>query len=378
MKFLTAKETALWEEAYNFLSQCYKELKLENELPQRLEQVRAEIQSSRTYHHTFKELEFGARVAWRNNVRCIGRIYWKTLKIFDARQLSTTEEIYQALSNHLKFATNKGNIRSAITIFRQKMPDEPNGIQIENSQLIRYAGYPQPNGTIIGDPAQLKLTQQCLQLGWKPPQQSNFDILPWLITLPEQPTAIKEAPLNLIKEVPLEHPTFEWWKTLQLKWHAVPVISDMILEIGGIQYTAAPFNGWYMGTEIGSRNLGDQHRYNLLPQIAQKMGLDTSQSFLLWKDRALVELNTSVLYSFQKYQVKINDHHEASDYFIHFEDTEKKQGRTIAADWSWIVPPMSASATAVFHKEYENKTVNPNFYYRTPDNPQQCPFKSSK
>ena len=372
MKFLTAKETALWEEAYNFLSQCYKELKLENELPQRLEQVQAEIQSSRTYYHTFKELEFGARVAWRNNVRCIGRIYWKTLKIFDARQLSTTEEIYQALSNHLRYATNEGNIRSAITIFRQKMPDEPKGIQIENSQLIRYAVYTQPNGTIVGDPAQSKLTQQCIQLGWKPSQQTNFDILPWLITLPGQPTEMKEAPLSLIKEVPLEHPTFEWWNTLQLKWHAVPVISDMILEIGGIQYTAAPFNGWYMGTEIGSRNLGDQHRYNLLPLIAQKMGLDTSQSFLLWKDRALVELNTSVLYSFQKYQVKINNHHEASDYFIHFEDAEKKQGRTIAADWSWIVPPMSASATAVFHKEYENKTVNPNFYYKTPDNPEGC------
>lgn len=378
MEFLTTKKTALWEEAYNFLSQCYKELKLENELPQRLEQVRTEIQSSHTYYHTFKELEFGARVAWRNNVRCIGRIYWKTLKIFDARQLTTTEEIYQALSNHLRYATNEGNIRSAITIFRQKMPDETKGIQIENSQLIRYAGYTQPNGTIVGDPAQLKLTQQCIQLGWKPSQQTNFDILPWLITLPGQPTEMKEAPLSLIKEVPIEHPTFEWWNTLQLKWHALPVISDMILEIGGIQYTAAPFNGWYMGTEIGSRNLGDQHRYNLLPLIAQKMGLDTSQSFLLWKDRALVELNTSVLYSFQKYQVKINDHHEASDYFIHFEDAEKKQGRTIAADWSWIVPPMSASATAVFHKEYENKTVNPNFYYRTPDNPQQCPFKSSK
>ena len=36
-----------------------------------------------------------------------------------------------------------------------------------------------------------------------------------------------------------------------MKWYGVPMISDMRLEIGGISYTAAPFNGWYMGTEIG-------------------------------------------------------------------------------------------------------------------------------
>lgn len=378
MDLLTMKEKALWEEASSFLAQCYRELKLDHELNTRLEQVRGEIEATSTYFHTYKELEYGARVAWRNNVRCIGRIYWKTLKVFDARHLEDIEEIHQALINHVKFATNKGNIRSAITVFRQKMPSDAVGIQIENNQLIRYAGYRQHNGTTLGDPAQLELTEKCLQLGWKPTQKTNFDVLPWLLTLPGKPTVLLDVPLSQIKEVPLEHPNLEWWPSLNMKWHAVPIISDMILEIGGIQYTAAPFNGWYMGTEIGSRNLGDEHRYNLLPLIASKMGIDTNLPYLLWKDRALVELNTSVLYSFQKNQVKINNHHEASDYFIHFEEAEKKQGRSIAADWSWIVPPMSASATAVFHKEYENISVNPNFYYRTRPPQQQCPFKSSK
>jgi hypothetical protein len=42
---------------------------------------------------------------------------------------------------------------------------------------------------------------------------------------------------------------------------------------GGVQYTAAPFNGWYMVTEIGARNFGDIARYNLLPMVAQKLGL---------------------------------------------------------------------------------------------------------
>jgi nitric-oxide synthase len=38
----------------------------------------------------------------------------------------------------------------------------------------------------------------------------------------------------------------------------------MKLEIGGIEFTACPFNGWYMVTEIG-RNLADTNRYNKLP-----------------------------------------------------------------------------------------------------------------
>ena len=45
-----------------------------------------------------------------------------------------------------------------------------------------------------------------------------------------------------------------------------------------------------MSAEIGARNFGDAHRYNLLPIVAKKMGLNTSSKLSLWKDRALVEL----------------------------------------------------------------------------------------
>ena len=50
---------------------------------------------------------------------------------------------------------------------------------------------------------------------------------------------------------------------LNLKWYALPAVSSMCLDIGGLEFPAIPFNGWYMGTEIG-RNLGDHNRYNLL------------------------------------------------------------------------------------------------------------------
>ena len=88
-------------------------------------------------------------------------------------------------------------------------------------------------------------------------------------------------------EVPLRHPDLSWFRELQLRWYAVPVISDMYLEAGGIRYPAAPFNGWYMCTEIGSRDLGDVDRYNQLPEVAARMGLAVSDPRTLWKDRAV-------------------------------------------------------------------------------------------
>ncbi|MBV8695401.1 MAG: nitric oxide synthase oxygenase, partial [Ktedonobacteraceae bacterium] len=173
-----------------------------------------------------------------------------------------------------------------------------------------------------------------------------------------------------VLEVPLSHPDYPWFTKLGLKWHALPVISNMRLEIGGICYTAAPFNGWYMGTEIGARNLGDVARYNLLPVIAEHLGLDIRSERTLWKDRALVELNVAVLSSFAKHGVTIVDHHTASRQFLRHEELEKQAGRTVPAHWVWIVPPLSGSATPVFHKtHYKNAILKPNFFY------QQAPWR---
>jgi nitric-oxide synthase len=150
---------------------------------------------------------------------------------------------------------------------------------------------------------------------------------------------------------------------LQLKWHAVPVVSDMLLEVGGIRYPAAPFNGWYMGTEIGSRNLGDDLRYDLLPVVAARMGLHTACASVLWKDRAMLVLNEAVRHSFERAGVMLTDHHEASDQFMRFIRNESAAGRAVKADWAWIVPPMSASALSVFHREFDNAVLSPNFFY---------------
>jgi nitric-oxide synthase, bacterial len=142
----------------------------------------------------------------------------------------------------------------------------------------------------------------------------------------------------------------------------VPAISNMRMSIGGISYPLAPFNGWYLGTEIGARNLADGDRYNLLPLIAKAMGLDTMTERSLWRDRALVELNRAVLWSFDRIGARISDHHTESQHFINHCTREERAGRAVPADWSWIVPPISGGATPVFHRYYAELDLRPNFY----------------
>src|SRR5262245_15137067 len=137
----------------------------------------------------------------------------------------------------------------------------------------------------------------------------------------------------------------------------------MRLSIGGVRYPAAPFNGWYMGTEIGARNLADTDRYDLLPTVAARLGLDTSQDHTLWRDRALVELNVAVLHSFKAAGVTIADHHTESRRFLTHLAREERAGRPCPADWSWIVPPISGAATPVFHRYYDQADLHPRFVH---------------
>jgi nitric-oxide synthase len=351
----------LLPEAKEFLAQFHQECGLHQYYPERIAQVQDEIERTGTYWHTYEELAFGARVAWRNSSRCIGRLYWKTLQVVDRRQLSTEEEIFKALVEHIQLATNGGRIQSMMTIFRPSLPGQTS-VRIWNPQLIRYAGYRQSDGSVVGDPLHVELTEVIRRLGWQGGEGGPFDILPLVIQLSPRLPRLFELPREHVLEVSLSHPDYPWFAELGLKWHALPVLSSMRLEIGGISYTAAPFNGWYMGTEIGARNLGDVQRYNLLPLIARRMGLDTHSDRTLWRDRAIVELNVAVLSSFARHRVSIVDHHTASRQFILHQKREEEAGHVLPADWGWIVPPISGSTTPVFHTPYTDMTLKPNFF----------------
>jgi nitric-oxide synthase len=367
----------LYQKATSFIKQLYQELDLSG-MEERLNEIKIEIEQSGTYTHSFQELEHGVRIAWRNSNRCIGRLYWKSLILNDKRNVRSTKDVFHALEEHLTIASNNGKILPLITVFP---PQQPNGItpfRIWNKNLIRYAAHQEIDGSIIGDPEQLSFTHQCKQLGWKG-NNSPFDLLPIVIQENEQVPQWHSLNPSLVLEVAIEHPEYKWFADLQLKWHAVPLISDMVLEVGGIEYPAAPFNGWYMVTEIGSRNLGDEKRYNQLPLIAERLGLKQDKSNPFWKDKALVVLNEAVHYSFQNAGVTLADHHAASEQFMKFMRNEEAEGRAVKADWSWIVPPLSGSALKVFHQEYDNEMITPNFFYNnkaweSKTQKSKCPF----
>jgi nitric-oxide synthase len=330
-------------------------------LEQRLRAVEAEFAERGTWTPSFGELEHGARMAWRNNARCIGRLFWQSLKVRDLRHLSDPAGIHAACLEHIELATNGGKIQPLITVFAPADNAGPLA-RIWNHQLIGYAGYEQPDGSTIGDPKFKDMTREALKLGWRG-EGGRFDLLPLVIQKRGEPPVLFPPPQAQTLEVPLSHPGLPWFAGLGMKWYAVPILSDMVLRIGGIDFTAAPFNGWYMGTEIGSRDFGDPQRYDALPAIAAGMGLDTAND-PLWKDRALVELNAAVLHSYSAAGVRIVDHHRASSEFMEFAAREMKAGRAVSADWSWIVPPMSGSATPVFHTLWKDQGLLPDYIAR--------------
>lgn len=94
------------------------------------------------------------------------------------------------------------------------------------------------------------------------------------------------------------------------------------------------------------------------------MGLDTRTPVTLWKDKAMVECNLAVLHSFQSKGVTIVDHHTASESFMKHLENEVRLRNGCPADWVWIVPPLSGSATPVFHQEMALYHLKPSYEYQ--------------
>jgi nitric-oxide synthase len=351
-------------EAEEFLGRYYAEHPVAGPVTKRLDQVRSEVATTGTYRHTGPELTHGARMAWRNASRCIGRLYWRSLLVRDRRHVATAGGIFDELVSHLRVAAGAestvddraqsagklGQIRPVVTVFPPATPGYPYP-RVWNEQLIRYAG----------DPRNKDFTAAMRALGWRG-RGEPFDVLPLAVETPAEGVRLFDLPEDAVLEVPLAHPEHRWVAELGLRWYAVPAISNMRLTIGGVHYPLAPFNGWYMGTEIGARNLADPDRYDLLPVLAARLGLDTSSEATLWRDRALVELNRAVLWSFERAGVRITDHHTESRRFLTHVEREERAGRPTPADWTWIVPPVSGAATPVYHRYYHEADLRPNFY----------------
>lgn len=346
-------------EAQIFLHQMARETGMKD-IERRIDTMKDEVKRTGLWNQTSEELTFGARVAWRNSIRCIGRMFWPSLKVFDARSLTRPDEIFEAILAHIRWSTNSGDLRPALTVFR---PGEPR-IRILNPQLILYAGYLAADGKVLGDPKNVKLTNFAMKMGWRG-DGTEFDILPIVLKVGEQPPELIEIPQADVLQVKLQHPERPEFAQLGLKWFALPAVSGMALDLGGVQYSAAPSSGVYQGTEIGCINLGDPRRYAKLDKVAAILGLDTSLKNPLWRDQAMVELNRAVLHSFRQAGVRIMDHHALSESFLKFRRREAEAGREVFGHWPWLVPPMSSNLAAHWHDPTLKRVIQkPGYFYQ--------------
>lgn len=350
----------LFEKAESFINHMHQELEFDpSAAHERIKEIEDEISETGTYTHTTEELIFGAKTAWRHSNRCIGRLFWNNLEVRDLRHIDDEASFIQSIEKHIDDTTNNGKIKPMISIFS-------NDIKIYNEQLIRYAGYSE-----AGDPQSAETTNLAGHIGWHS-TPDDFNILPLIYKFHHSPVTYHELNNSIIKEVPIKHDGYPDLESLNLKWYAVPVISNMDLEIGGLYYNTAPFNGWYMETEIGVRNFTDEYRYNKLREIAESFNLDTSSTTTYWRDRALVEFNYAVYHSFKNEGVSIVDHITASKQFKQFERQELREDRKVTGKWSWLAPPLSPSLVHNYHQGYDNTMRSPNFLYRKNEN--KCPF----
>lgn len=226
------------------------------------------------WHQEPAELEYGLRAAWRNARRCIMRSEHENLALCDLRQVQSSPEMARTIVKGVTAAFNRGHILPTVFVFPPRQPGM-RGPMIWNSQILAFAGYRQNDGLILGDPLNVELTDSIIELGWTPPvKKSRWDILP-IVTMAEGDTPyLVELPIELKRTVQINHPRYEQqFRQLDLHWVVAPALSRFGFDIGGNQYTATPFIGWFMDSEIGVRNLADPFRYNVLPDVVKALKL---------------------------------------------------------------------------------------------------------
>ncbi|WP_092264469.1 nitric oxide synthase oxygenase [Deinococcus reticulitermitis] len=324
-----------------------------------------EVAQAGAYWPTAAELAYGARVAWRHSARCVGRLYWPSLEVRDLRGVRELDGVYSQLLAHLRDAFHGGQVRALISVFGPE-------VRIHNPQLIRYAD----------DPLCAPFVEALRREGWRPSGE-RFEVLPLLLEVRGE-RRVYALPRSAVQEVKLTHPECAAFAGLGLRWHALPVISDLDLSLGGTRWPCA-FSGWYVQTEIAARNLADPQRYDQLPAVARALGLDTSRERTLWRDRALVELNVAVLHSFDAAGVKIADHHSVTRHHLRFEEREARAGRAVRGQWSWLIPPLSPATTPIWGRRYRAGKGGPTFAPRDPAPlpaaacpPTTCPFTAGE
>ncbi len=173
---------------------------------QRWAEVRRQLSRSSYYEHTPEELAFAARLAWRNHARCIRRLFWESLEVFDCRQLADSDAMAERMDAHLREANHDGRIRAIISIFA---PVRGNDLPAwsESDQISRYACHRLPGGQWLGDRMNIEDTQTAVSMGWRPEgEPGRFDLLPWFMRDPEGRRIRYDLKAGSVRELAIRHP----------------------------------------------------------------------------------------------------------------------------------------------------------------------------
>jgi nitric-oxide synthase len=246
-----------------------------------------------------EQLIVAARQAWASADKHMGRLRWRGLQVRDLRGVTDPDLVALGLAEHLRMATSNGRIRSVVTVL------DP-AVELLNDQLVGYAGYRQADGSMLGDPRHLDITERARRAGWPGGRivdggrllPGEFDVLPLLVRVGGGPVIAYDLPPSRVQEVLLQHPRYPWFAALGLRWYAVPAQARYRLHLTGALAYPVAFSGFSAGFEMARRDLASPLRYDALPTIARCLGLDTTRPEPSWSEDARHVLDQAILYSF--------------------------------------------------------------------------------
>lgn len=181
---------AVEQDAIDFLRVLHEEgfYDSEDAFQTRLDQVQGEIKAGSVkgviredhsyaniagaWTQTHQELEFGIRRAWRNARKCIMRSHCEELKLCDLRHVTSSVEMVTELVRGVSVAFNGGNIQPTVFVFPPRNVNT-RGPMIWNHQVLQFAGY-DLDGTVLGDPMSVEVTNAIIDLGWQPVRHFRF------------------------------------------------------------------------------------------------------------------------------------------------------------------------------------------------------------
>ncbi|BCS01749.1 uncharacterized protein AKAW2_60013S [Aspergillus luchuensis] len=200
------------------------------------------------------------------------RSRYQDLGLCDLRHIHTGVGMATALLEEATKAFNGGQIKPTVFVFLPTSVDG-SGPMFWDKQVLNFAGYELEDGSIVGDPSNVKLTQDIIDLGWAPPRpKTPWDLLPIVAVAENDAPALVEVPDDLRRLFAIQHPDYPGFNALGLRWYQFPALIRLGFDIGGLQYTATPFIEWYMDAEIGVRNLTDTFRFDALSEVVNAIG----------------------------------------------------------------------------------------------------------